>query len=256
MYSGSAYGLRRAAYRLFPPLESLLGYNRTFRDRWVREQIKGLKPGGRVLDVGAGSCPYRELFAGFEYVSHDFVQLTDEQLHGRTGYGKIDVVSTIEAIPVPDASFDVVICTEVLEHVPDPIRAVEEIGRLMRPGGVLLVTAPQRSGLHQVPYHFYGGYTPFWYEKHLGDNGFTDLRITPVGGLFTAYAEEGQRVALYLLFPDKPLPVLSRVVLFLFGLLLAPWLMLVFPCLGFLFQGLYPADGHRMGNCVRAVKGA
>lgn len=76
-----------------------------------------------------------------------------------------------------DASFDVVLCTEVLEHEPEPIRAVHEFARIVRPGGKLLLTAPLGSGLHQDPFHFYGGYTPYWYRRFLTEAGFDNIEV-------------------------------------------------------------------------------
>ncbi len=92
--------------------------------------------------------------------------MQDAQLrHG--GYAAIDYVCDITQIPVEPATFDVVLCTEVLEHHPEPINVVAELARVLKPGGVLLLTAPLGSGIHQEPYHFYGGYTPFWYRRFL-----------------------------------------------------------------------------------------
>jgi len=152
----------------------LLAFNLRNRDRWIVEQAAKVPAGSRVLDVGAGSAPYRALFAHCDYKTQDFAQLKDEQLrHG--GYAPIDVVSEANAIPVADAGFDVIVCTEVLEHVPEPIAVVREFGRIVAPGGCLILTAPLGSGIHQEPYHFYGGYTPYWYQRFLGDAGFESI---------------------------------------------------------------------------------
>jgi ubiquinone/menaquinone biosynthesis C-methylase UbiE len=93
-------------------------------------------------------------------------------------------VSDIVSIPVEDASFDAILCTEVLEHVPEPIRAIKEFARILKPGGTLFLTAPLGSGIHQDPYHFYGGYTPYWYRKFLTQNNFEGLKIEANGGFF------------------------------------------------------------------------
>jgi SAM-dependent methyltransferase len=140
-----------------------------------------------VLDVGAGSCPYRPLFAHCRYERHDC-----EPLQGN-GHSVIDHVSDITAIPVGDRTFDVALCTEVLEHVPDPVAAVKELARILRPGGRLILTAPLASGLHQSPTHFFGGFTPFWYRRYLGDAGFEDIEIEANGGFFKFYGQESQR---------------------------------------------------------------
>src|SRR5205085_11352689 len=135
--------------RLFATSD-LLAFNLCNRDRWIAEQAARVPTGSRVLDVGAGSAPYRALFAHCDYKTQDFVQLRGDQLrHG--GYTAIDVVCGANAIPVPDASFDVVVCTEVLEHVPEPIAVVREFGRIVSAVGRLLLTAPLWSGIHQEP---------------------------------------------------------------------------------------------------------
>jgi len=174
-------------------LRRIYAFNQYERDRWVAAQAAKVAPGSRVLDVGAGSCPYRNLFAHCDYKPHDFARLKPDQLRGQKAYGTIDYTSDILSIPVPDASFDVILCTEVLEHVPEPIRAVQEFARVLKAGGKLLLTAPLGSGLHQEPYHFYGGYTPRWYHKFLKEADFENITIEPNVGFFKHYGQESLR---------------------------------------------------------------
>ncbi len=91
---------------------------------------------------------------------------------------KLDIVSDITSIPLPDASVDAIMCTEVFEHIPDPIAAVKEFGRLVKPGGYLLITAPFASLTHFAPYHFASGLSRFFYEKHLPDQEFRNRGIS------------------------------------------------------------------------------
>lgn len=109
------------------------------------------------------------------------------------GYAPIDFVCDAQSIPVPDGSFDAIICTEVLEHVPEPIAVVREFGRIVAPGGRLILTAPLGSGIHQEPYHFYGGYTPFWYERFLNEAGFEAITIVANEGTFRHISQEAIR---------------------------------------------------------------
>lgn len=170
----------------------VFAFNLVNRDRWVANQAAGLPAGSRVLDVGAGSCPYRPLFVHCEYRAQDFTGLQNQQLrHG--GYGMIDYVCDATAIPVPNASFDAVLCTEMLEHVPDPVAVVHELARVLRPGGRLMLTAPLGSGIHQEPYHYYGGFTPFWYQKFLAEVGFRDIQIESNAGSFKFFSQEALR---------------------------------------------------------------
>ncbi len=177
------------------PLPEIHGFNQRERDRWMAAKAATVPAGSRVLDVGAGTCPYRPLFAHCDYRTHDFMQYEGVKLGGTAQYGQIDYVSDVKRIPAPDGHFDVILCTEVLEHVPEPIEALREMARLLRPGGRLLVSAPLGSGLHQLPFHYYGGYTPGWYQQFGTGFGLDVREITPNGGFFKHLAQECARVA-------------------------------------------------------------
>ncbi|WP_164100396.1 class I SAM-dependent methyltransferase [Candidatus Laterigemmans baculatus] len=175
-------------------LHSFTRFNRYNRDRWVQQQASQLAPGTRILDVGAGCGPYRHLFQHCEYSSQDFGQ--EPATIG--SYTPLTYTSDITAIPAADESFDAILCTEVLEHVPEPIAAIREMSRLLRPGGKLILSAPQGSELHQEPYHFYGGYTPHWYQKFLPEVGVQVASIERNRGFFGLLAQEGERCSAYL----------------------------------------------------------
>jgi SAM-dependent methyltransferase len=172
----------------------LWNFNVANRDGWVAAHAAATPPGSRVLDVGAGAGRYRSLFAHCEYRTHDFGR--EPATIGN--YTELDYESDITEIPVPDASFDVILCTEVLEHVPEPIKAVHELARILKPGGKLLMTAPLASLLHQEPFHFYGGYTPHWYRRFLPEAGFVVSAIEPNRGFFSWYGQETVRYRHYL----------------------------------------------------------
>ena len=177
-------------------LNDIYDFNQKGRDAWVANMAKSVPQGFSVLDIGAGTCLYRPLFAHCKYKTHDFKKYDGTEKHGATSqYGEIDYVSEILQIPVEDASFDIVLCTEVLEHVPQPILVLHEISRILKKGGRAFITAPLASGLHQLPYHFYGGYTPEWYKLFCGEAGMEILEITPNGGFFKHLAQECARAA-------------------------------------------------------------
>ena len=100
----------------------------------------------RVLDVGCGEMPYRELFEGrcSEYVGCDL-------------YSKLNDVVKCPAdnLAFEDASFDTIVCFQVLEHVTEPWRVIEECARVTRSGGALLLTVPFMFPYHGSPYDYY-----------------------------------------------------------------------------------------------------
>ncbi len=177
------------------PLDDIHDFNQRSRDRWMAEKAAQIAAGASVLDIGAGTCPYRDLFSHCDYKAHDFKRYEGEKLGGTSEYGNIDIISDICAIPVPDASFDAVVCTEVLEHVPEPTSALREMARILKPGGRILISAPLGSGLHQLPFHFYGGFTPNWYNHFLPLCGIKVTKIAPNGGFFRLLAQESHRAA-------------------------------------------------------------
>jgi SAM-dependent methyltransferase len=231
----------------------LLAFNLRNRDRWIAEEAAKLAAGSRVLDIGAGSAPYRALFAHCDYKTQDFAQLRDDQLrHG--GYSRIDIVSEASTIPVPDASFDAVICTEVLEHVPEPIAVVREFGRITTPGGRLILTAPLGSGIHQEPYHFYGGYTPYWYRRFLRDAGFDSIVIIANAGTLRHVAQETIRfVDITRPFGLKA-PWYVQLLWLPSWLLLAPILAIVVPLAAKLLDRFDKEQRFTVGYHVTAVR--
>jgi SAM-dependent methyltransferase len=173
--------------------------NAATRDAWVAEALTALPPGARLLDAGAGECQYKKHCGHLKYVAQDnsvYDGKGDTGLQtGTWDFSKIDIVSDVVDIPEPDASFDAVLCTEVLEHLPDPVRALDEMARLLRPGGTFIITAPFWSLTHFAPYHYATGFNRYFYEFHLGRLGFDIVEMTPNGNFFECVGQELRRVA-------------------------------------------------------------
>ncbi|MCA9131393.1 MAG: class I SAM-dependent methyltransferase, partial [Planctomycetales bacterium] len=105
----------------------------------------------------------------------------------------IDLVSDISSIPAPDGSFDAILCSEVIEHIPAPLAALAEFRRLLAPGGRLILTAPFASLVHFAPYHFSSGFSRYWYELHLPKHGFEIDELTANGDWFDMLRQELMR---------------------------------------------------------------
>jgi ubiquinone/menaquinone biosynthesis C-methylase UbiE len=149
---------------------------------FVRRAAGELPPGARVLDVGAGDAPYRELFAHADYRTVDW----EESLHPDATHA--DVVASADAIPLPDGAADAIVCTQVLEHVPEPVVVLRELHRLLVPGGRLYLTAPLAWELHELPHDYYR-YTENGLAHLLSAAGFADVRVDPRNDCFTTVAQ-------------------------------------------------------------------
>src|SRR2546421_5389183 len=104
---------------------------------------------GKLLDIGCGKKPYAPLFSGVDmYIGID----VPSTMHGLSA---VDAISTAISLPFQDESFDSLVCTEVLEHTPDPLVALGEMWRVSKEGATLLITVPLSEHLHEEPYDFY-----------------------------------------------------------------------------------------------------
>jgi SAM-dependent methyltransferase len=161
-------------------------YNWSLREplaRWLEEE--GRRAAGlRVLDVGCGDEPYRPYFAdAAEYVGVDI----DES-------ARADLIGPAERLPVDDGSFDLVLCIQVLEHVEDPAAAVQELHRVVRPGGRVLAAT---HGL----YVYHPGPVDYWRWTHTGlerlfavNGDWRSIAVAPGAGTASAV---GLVVAMY-----------------------------------------------------------
>jgi SAM-dependent methyltransferase len=129
---------------------------------------------GCILDVGAGAKAQarKDLLKKANYVSVDI-----EQDNG------ISVMSDIHFLPFRESSFDAVICTQVLEHVKDPIRSCEELYRVIKSGGLVFVTLPFVWREHGCPFDFWR-FTSYGCYRLLQDAGFSNIEIASNGGYF------------------------------------------------------------------------
>jgi SAM-dependent methyltransferase len=139
-----------------------------FLKKWDSEHT-----GKVVLDAGAGPQRYRGHVTRKRYISHHLGQYKgggnalyyDQEVCTDWRGSECDIISDITEIPVEDDSFDLVILTEVLEHVYSPERALIELARVLKTGGTIAITMPYACHYHQEPYYFNAGLSyHFFYE--------------------------------------------------------------------------------------------
>lgn len=130
---------------------------------------------GAALDAGSGRSPYKSL------LQQRCDRLTSVDVEDRAG--QIDLVADIQDMPqIEDLSFDTVFCSQVLEHVPRPWNAMEEMARVLRPGGRLILSVPHLSLIHEAP-HDYFRYTCYGLQSLCEDAGLVVERVERNGGL-------------------------------------------------------------------------
>lgn len=172
--------------------------NKAARTAWLQNTLKNLPEGIKILDAGAGEQQYKKFCSHLDYTSQDFCEYTGEGdsaalQTGTFDTSQIDIVSDITSIPLPDESFDAILCTEVIEHVPDPIKAIDELKRLLKKGGTLILTAPYSSLTHYAPYHFFSGFNKYFYTYYFKES-FEIIELTSNGTYYDLIAQELRRI--------------------------------------------------------------
>jgi len=140
---------------------------------WLQTQALEAGKGYRVLDVGCGPKPYYPFFAerAREYVGVDVVAQPAADLVGR-----------VEELPVEDAAFDVVLCTQVLEHCDDPAQAVRELRRVTAPGGRVLASTHGVQVYHPSPQDYWR-WTQAGLERLFGEGAeWESVEVSPGAG--------------------------------------------------------------------------
>ncbi len=123
---------------------------------------------GRTLDVGCGSKPYESLYASVEYIGLEY------DTPANRASKKADYFYDGVRFPFEDASFDSLVANEVFEHVFNPDRFLDEAHRVLRPGGMLLMTLPFVWDEHEQPRDF-ARYSSFGIRHLLEKHGFEVL---------------------------------------------------------------------------------
>ena len=158
-------------------------------ERWYvhefirKEALPRMRPGTKVLDAGSGKL--QEQFLRDEFMA------TGATLHTcdlNFGPG-VDFKADVSAMPFEDGAYDIVLNTQVLEHVKDPGLVCKELARVLKPGGLLFLTTPQSSPLHNLPWNFFN-FTNLGLGLLMDAAGLDTEKVQPQGGHFALLAFE------------------------------------------------------------------
>jgi SAM-dependent methyltransferase len=149
-------------------------YAREFAERAAR---RGTDRSFRVLDAGAGTAPYADLFGHVTYETADYAGTEGKD------YSHIDYACDIVDIPVEDERFDLVWCSQTLEHCREPAAVMREFHRVLKPGGEVWLTAPLYYEEHEQPFDFWR-FTQFGWRQLAQDAGLEVVEIERMEGFY------------------------------------------------------------------------
>jgi len=149
---------------------------------WVRARIDSAikqhasAAHGILLDVGCGIKPFQKIFS--PYVE-SYIGLEYSPESGYLG-NDADFCGDAAFLPLADESIDTVLCTEVMEHVPNPEKTIEEFARVLRPGGIVITTAPFFFPIHDA-FDFFR-YSPDGLAAMMKRHGLVVEKVKPLSG--------------------------------------------------------------------------
>lgn len=162
----------------------LRGYPQIREHNWLNHQLivtfleefAAVHASGTLVDVGCGQKPYRKVFESYvsQHIGVDLIESAGNN-------SSIDVVATAYHTALKDSSCDIVLCTEVLEHLETPLIAIREMARILTKGGIVLLTAPFFWPIHEAPRDFFR-YSEYGLRYLFEQGGFEIIEIRPLTG--------------------------------------------------------------------------
>lgn len=143
--------------------------------------------GGDVIDVGGGRFVSTIEARGLPFRSWTIVEPSAALLPGLSSSRVREVVCDGQNLGVRSGAYDVALSIQVLEHVFEPMRMLEELYRVVRPGGVVVVMVPQTANIHLAPHH-YQNFTRYWLDEGARRLGAEVVEQHILGGAWSSIA--------------------------------------------------------------------
>lgn len=136
---------------------------------------------GKVLDIGCGNKPYAALFNDKcdAYIGCDIIQSSEN---------KVDIICEATNIPLENDSIDTILCTQVIEHLEDHNTLLNEIFRLLKSDGCLILSGPMYWHLHEEPHDFFR-FTKYGFQYLLNKQGFKHVETLANGGKWATFGQ-------------------------------------------------------------------
>jgi SAM-dependent methyltransferase len=168
----------------------------------IQEYLKKIPEGKKILDIGCGTKPYQKFVnSNVEYIGVD-IDVANKD---------VDIYSSAYNIDIEECSIDYVVSFQVLEHLEEPLKMLEEAYRVLKEEGEIYLTVPMSEHLHEEPYDFFR-YTEHGLIYLLKKAGFKQVKIIRMG---TNSANIGRRIA-QALFGRKFIRILIPIVNYVF----------------------------------------
>jgi len=155
---------------------------------YIKTRLKDVPKPAIVLDVGAGPSHFKDLLNPYIHYSIDFKPYPD-----------IDILTDLtKPLPIRSEYFDVIIMSNVLEHIPTPLILLQEVYRVLKSGGKLIMVTPFLIKIHQAPYDFLR-FTEYMFQYLFSGAGFSSYQIDRIGNVVDVYTVVTRSLNKYLL---------------------------------------------------------
>jgi ubiquinone/menaquinone biosynthesis C-methylase UbiE len=189
----------------YPKVQQLVGeqdalaysMRRAFVDSFFFQQSKLISNASNILDLGGEKGNSKRGVFEVEALNHKVVALNISRKK------QIDIEGNGGLLPIKSSSFELVLCAETLEHVPDPMKVLQEIFRVLSDGGMLLATVPFNFRVHGDPFD-YGRYTNHYFKEAVKKIGFSKFEIRKQGYFWSVLADMGREFARHQVVNGKP----------------------------------------------------